>query len=189
VSAFFERPADRVVAGAIDDVQLHYRGLQQFQGPPRTPLGRLGTSKRDQLGLGGAIEDALSGRAGRVLAGQGGIQSALHQLLAGAGNGVDAGLQRLGDLTVALAFAGLRGVGLPQDACFQELAGRCFTLLDQRIEPLALVLAELDDILLYGWLFRGRNASPGLPEVSIRKSAAESTTRGTRLKPLRGEDR
>lgn len=117
--SFFERPSDRVVAGTIHDVQFYHRGFQQFQRPPRTPLGGLGTSERDQLGLGGAVEDALSRRVGRMFAGQCGIHSALHQELTATGDGVDAGVQRRGDLTVAPGLSGLRGVGLQQDACLQ----------------------------------------------------------------------
>ena len=104
---FFERPPDGVVAGAIDDVQLHDRGLQQRQRPPLASFGWRRAGKRDQLGLGGAVEDALSGGAGGVLAGQSGIEASLHQLLARAGNGVDAGIQRLGDLAVAPGLTGL----------------------------------------------------------------------------------
>jgi hypothetical protein len=54
-----------------------------------------------------------------MLAGQRGVEASLHQLLTRAGNGVDAGVQRLGDLAVAPGFAALRGVGLQQDACLQ----------------------------------------------------------------------
>jgi hypothetical protein len=51
--------------------------------------------------------------------------------------------------------------------------------LDQRVEPFTLGLAELDDVPLYGRLFRGHGASPELPERSIQRSTAESTTWGT----------
>src|SRR5262249_1185198 len=129
-----------------------------------------------QRGLGGTVEDALSGRIGRVFAGQGGIKSALHQLLTCAGDGVDAGIQRLGDLAVAPGLARIRGVGLQQDACLQKLASGGLALLDQRIEPFTLVGAELYDVLLDSRLFRGHDASPGFTGVSIQKLAAESTT-------------
>ena len=97
---FFERPPDRVVAGAIDNVQLHDRGFQQRQCPSLAPLRRRRAGQRDQLGLRGTVEDALSGGVGRVFAGQGSIEASLHQLLARAGDGVDAGIQRLGDPAV-----------------------------------------------------------------------------------------
>ncbi len=42
-----------------------------------------------------------------MLAGQSGVDPSLHQLLAGAGDGVDAGIQRRGDLAVTPGFAGL----------------------------------------------------------------------------------
>src|ERR1019366_2557233 len=38
---FFERASDRAVTGAIDNVEFHDLGLQQPQGPARTPLGGL----------------------------------------------------------------------------------------------------------------------------------------------------
>ena len=57
-----------------------------------------------------------------MLAGQHGLEPFLHQLLAGPGDGVDAGIQGRGDLAVAPCFAGLRGISLQQDAC---LASAC----------------------------------------------------------------
>jgi len=173
-------PADRVVAGAIDDVQFHHRGFQQCQCPPLAPLGRWRAGQGDQLGLGGAVEDALSGRVGRVLVGQGGVDPALHQVLARARDGVDAGIQRFSDSAVAPRLAGLRGIGLQQDAGFQNLACRAFAFLDQRVEPFALLVGEPDNVLLHGRLFRGHSASPMGAERSIQRSTAESTTGGTR---------
>jgi len=69
-----------------------------------------------------------------MLAGQSGLDPSFHQLLAGARDGVDAGIQRLGDLAVTPAFAGLRRIGLQQDACLQYLANRDLALLDERVE-------------------------------------------------------
>src|SRR4051812_42018275 len=42
-----------------------------------------------------------------MLAGQRGVHSAFHQLLAGAGNGLDAGIERFGDFAVAPSSRGL----------------------------------------------------------------------------------
>ena len=42
-----------------------------------------------------------------------------------------------------------------------------FVRLDQRVESYPLLLAELDDILLHGRLFRGRDASPAVAGRSI----------------------
>ena len=82
-----------------------------------------------------------------MLAGQGGLEPSLHQLLAGAGDGVDAGIQRLGDPAVAPGFAGLRGIGLQQDACLQHLARGTLPFWISAVEPFPLVIAELDDVL------------------------------------------
>ncbi len=102
-----------------------------------------------------------------MLAGQSGVDPALHQLLAGAGDGVDAGIQRRGNLAVTPGFAGLRRIGLQQDACLQYLARRTFALLDECVEPFALLLAQGHEGLLHGRLFRGHDLSPALPEATI----------------------
>src|SRR5208337_3898188 len=87
--------------------------------------------------------------------------------------------QCLGDPAVAPGFAGLRRIGLQQDTCLQHLPRGALTLLDQRAEPLALLVAELHDVLLRGRLLRGHDASPMLPEASIQRSTAKSTTCNT----------
>ena len=68
-----------------------------------------------------------------MMALQGTVQTFLNQALAGPGNGIDAGLQGGGDLTVAPSLAGVRGVCFQQDACFQLLSRRVFSLPDHRI--------------------------------------------------------
>ena len=103
----------------IDDVQLDNSGFQQLQRPPQTSLGWLGAGKRDQLCLCLAVKDALARRVGRVLAGQGSLQTFFHQLLSGASNGVGAGLQRLSNAAVAPTFTGCRCVSLQQYARLQ----------------------------------------------------------------------
>src|SRR5690242_10723920 len=114
-----------------------------------------------------------------MLAGQRGVQSALHQLLAGPRDGVDAGIECLGNLAVAPSLAGVRGIGLQQDARLQHLARWAFAGLDQRGQLLPLLSAQPHDILLHNRLFRGHDASPALPERSIQRLTAESTTLGT----------
>jgi hypothetical protein len=101
------------------------------------------------------------GGVGRVLAGQGGFDPSLHQLLMRAGDGVDAGVQCFGDPPIAPGFAGLRGIGLQQDACLQHLPCRTCALLYQRVEALPLVSAQHYDVSLYGRLSRDHDASPG----------------------------
>ena len=118
-----------------------------------------------------------------MFAGQGRLEAALHKELTGPCDGVDAGVECFGDLTIAPAVSGLRGVRLEQDARLEQLTRRPLALLDQCIQPIALVGAELDDVFLDARLFRGHDASPQLPEPSIQRSAAESTTDGTRGLP------
>jgi hypothetical protein len=52
------------------------------------------------------------------------LEPLFHQLLAGPRHRSDAGIQRVGDLTVAPAFTHLRIVSLQQDAGLGELPGR-----------------------------------------------------------------
>src|SRR5271165_1156840 len=42
-----------------------------------------------------------------------------------------------------------------------------------RAEPFALLIAELDDVLFNGNLFRAHDSSPGFPEPSIQLESAE----------------
>jgi len=109
---------DRIVAGALDDVQFHDGLLQQLQRPPLATLGRWRTGQGDQFRFRGPVEDARSGRGWRVLADQDGLEAFFHQLLAGPGNRIGAGIEGLGNPTVTPPVACFRGVGLQQDACF-----------------------------------------------------------------------
>src|SRR5208282_1845989 len=85
-----------------------------------------------------------------------------------------------GDLAVTPSCASRRRVGLQQDACPHQLPRTVLTRMDQRAEPFALLIAELDDVLFNGNLFRAHDSSPGFPEPSIQRANAKSTTRGTR---------
>ena len=53
-----------------------------------------------------------------MLANQDGLEAFFHQLLAGPGNRIGAGIEGLGNPAVTPPFARFRGVGLQQDACF-----------------------------------------------------------------------
>jgi hypothetical protein len=97
-----------------------------------------------------------------MLAGQDGLEPFFHQLLPGPGNRIDAGVQSRRDLAVTPSFAGLGDIRLQQDACLHQLSRAVLACADQPIEPLALFVAESHDVLLYGSLFRGHDASPGL---------------------------
>src|SRR5271168_1710144 len=103
-----------------------------------------------------------------MLAGQDGLEAFLHQLPAGPGHRADAEVQRRGDLAVTPSFAGLGRVRLQQDARLYQLACTVFALVDQRVEPFALLIAELHDVLLYGNMFRGHDSSPSLRSYRFR---------------------
>ena len=136
--------------------------LQQRQRPALAPFGWRRARQCNELGLSRSVEDALAGGVGRVLAGQRGVNATLHQLLTGAGNGVDAGIQRRGDLAVAPGIASVRGIRLQQDARLQHLPDRRFAFLDQHLQLITLLGAELDDEFLHGRLLPGHDASPGV---------------------------
>ncbi len=72
---------------------------------------------------------------------QGTVQAFLDEALAGPGNRIDAGAQGSGYLAVAPSLAGVRGVGFQQNACFQMLPGRVSSLLDHRVQSVALLIA------------------------------------------------
>ena len=112
--------------------------------------------------LGGAIENTRSGRVKGVFPRQNHIESFLHRLLAGPGYGREAGVWRLRDQAVAPSFASFPGVGLQQDACLHQRPCGMFAGMDQAIQPLSLLRAELHDIFLYGDLFGGHESTPSL---------------------------
>jgi hypothetical protein len=105
-----------------------------------------------------------------MLARQDGLEPLFHQLLAGPGYRIDAGIQGGCDLAVAPSFARLRGVGLQQNTSLGEQPRGMFARMDQRVEPPALLIAELHHIPLYGNLFRGHEAPPSLRSQRVRDS-------------------
>ena len=116
-----------------------------------------------------------------MLARQGCVETFLDQLLAGPGNGVGAGIQCLGDLAIGPCAACFGGVGFQQNTRLQHLTGTMLASLDQRVEAFALFLAQLDDVLPLGCLFRGHDASPAVAGRSIQKQPAKSMTAPTSL--------
>ena len=114
-----------------------------------------------------------------MLARQGCVETFLDQLLAGPGNGVGAGIQCLGDLAIGPCAACFGGVGFQQNTRLQHLTGTMLASLDQRVEAFALFLAQLDDVLPLGCLFRGHDASPAVAGRSIQKQPAKSMTAPT----------
>jgi hypothetical protein len=54
-----------------------------------------------------------------------------------------------------------------------------FAVLDQHIQPGALLFAEPNDEFASGLLFRGHDVSPVGPETPTQTLAAKSMTRGT----------
>jgi hypothetical protein len=97
-----------------------------------------------------------------MLADQHRLKPFFHQLLAGPGDRIGAGIEGLGNLAVAPSCARFRGVSLQQDACFGQQPGRVFADMYQRVEPFPLLIAEPNHIPLHGTLFRGHDASPSL---------------------------
>jgi hypothetical protein len=97
-----------------------------------------------------------------MLANQDSLKAFFHQLLAGPGNRIGAGIEGLGNPAVTPPFACFRGVGLQQDACFGQQPGRMFAYMCQPVESLTLLIAELHHVPLHGTLFRGHDASPSL---------------------------
>jgi len=158
----FLHPPDRVVADPGNDVQFHDFVFQQTQRPSCAPLGRLRTGQRSEFGLGGTIEDALPGLSGRALRGQHRLEPFFHQLLTNSGNSHEAGVQCRSDPAVAPSFPCLTCIGLQQDARPGQLPRRVLATLDQAIQTLSLLRAELHDILFYSDLFRGHESAPSL---------------------------
>jgi hypothetical protein len=104
----------------------------------------------------------------------------LDQTLACPGDRIDAGVERGGDLTVAPALSGVRGVGFQQDASLQQVPRGVFVLIDRRIELLAFLVTELHDVFFDGDLLSRPRIDSIDGCVAIESQRAESRTRGTR---------
>jgi hypothetical protein len=93
---------------------------------------------------------------------QGSIQSFLHEGPARPPDRVDADVQSRRHLAVVPARAGVGRVNLQQHTRLEQLTRSVLTMLDQGIEPFALLLTEPNDELASGLLFRGH------PETSTQ---------------------
>jgi hypothetical protein len=114
-----------------------------------------------------------------MFADQGGLEP-LSTSRSGVGD-VDAGLPRGRDLAVAPSVVGLRGVGLQQDADVQPLVREMFAEMDQSVDLLSFLVAELHDVVLRDNLLRGHEPAPSIRRrPSSQKFAADSRTRGSR---------
>ena len=133
------------------------------------PFGGAEQASAIKLGLGGTVEDALSGGVVGMLVGQGSIKAFLHQLLArvratvsmlvSSASAISPSLQA-SPASEASAFSRMRALQhLPCGTC---------GLLHQRVEAYPLVSAERYDVSLCGRLFCNHDASPGCRRYRFR---------------------
>ena len=109
----------------------------------------------------------LAARSGRSLWGQHGLEPFFDQLLTNSGDSPEASVQRRSDPAVAPFLPCLTCIGLQQNAGPGQLPCRLLATLDQSIHTLSLFRTELNDILLYGDLFRGHESAPSLRHGAI----------------------
>jgi hypothetical protein len=103
-----------------------------------------------------------------------------HQLPPRAGDGRAAGVQGGSDPAKTSGFSDWRGVRLQQNARLRQLLRQVLAAVDQVLQPLSLVRAELHDILLYGDFSRDREPAPTfIAETSILTFYSLSMTQGT----------
>jgi hypothetical protein len=88
------------------------------------------------------------------------LDAFLHQLLASPSHRVDAGIEGCSDLAITPSVADRRGVRLQQNPRPGQLPRGACPSMDQRLETLPLVVAQLHHILLHDNLFRGHDGSP-----------------------------
>src|SRR6516225_1716396 len=116
LGAFFERPPDRIVAGLVDDVQFDDFLFEETQAPTSESFRSWRASQSDQFRLRRPVENPRPRGVGAILALQRRLEPLLDQLLTGASDIVDAGVQRSRDRAVAPPFASVRYVSLQQNA-------------------------------------------------------------------------
>src|ERR1700687_5701449 len=117
---FFLRPPDRVVAGALDNVQFDDLLLEQAQAPTGETLRGRREGQCDQFCFCYAVENPRPGGIGIVFAPQHRLEPLLDQLASGPLDSGNAGVQRRGNPAVAPAFAEFRYVRLQQDAGLRQ---------------------------------------------------------------------
>jgi hypothetical protein len=160
---FFERPTDRVVAGALDDVQFDDLLLEQAKAPSGEAIWGWREGQRDQFGFRRAVENPRPGGLGIIFTGQHRLEPFLDQLAPGSLNGSDAGIQRRCNRAVAPAFARIRYVRLQKDAGLRQQLGGTLAFADQLVEPITFLLGEPDHVFLDRNLFPGHESPPSLP--------------------------
>src|SRR5580693_4421253 len=126
---FFLRSPDRVVAGALDNVQFDDLVLEQAQAPTGETLRGRRECQCDQLCFRRAVENAWTGRIGIVFTGQHCLEPFLDQLAPGPLDIGDAGVQRRGNPAVAPTFARIRHVRLQENARLRQQLRRTLPLL------------------------------------------------------------
>ena len=88
------------------------------------------------------------------------IQASLDQTLTRSGDCIDTGLQSGGELAVAPSLAGVRGVGFQRDTRFQLLPRQVLSPSDHRVQLVALLIAERDDVFFDGDHFPDHESAP-----------------------------
>jgi hypothetical protein len=103
------------------------------------------------------------------LAAEGGVQAAVGELLADAGDGVDVQAQGSGDPGVGAAALGVGAVGVEQQLGVPGLSGRGMAVAGEPLEVLALFAGE-PDLGFQGRVHRGGlrgRDGPGYPAPMI----------------------
>src|SRR6185437_15555808 len=95
-------------------------------------------SQGDQFRFRRPVENPRPRGVGIVLAPQRRLEPLLNQVLTSAGDSVDARVQRRRDRAVAPSFAGLRHIGLQEDARPRQQLRRTLARTNQRFKALAL---------------------------------------------------
>jgi hypothetical protein len=143
---FFLRPADRIVAGTLDDAQFHDLFLQETEGPLRVSAWRFGAGERDQPGLFLAIEDAGDGWPLALLALEYRVETLFDQPLPRSVDRREAGTEGRHDTFVPPTLASLGNIGSEQDLGLQDLTGGMRAFVDDRLRCLTFFCAQPDDV-------------------------------------------
>src|SRR5580693_391573 len=159
---FFLRSPDRVVAGALDNVQFDDLLLEQAQAPTGETLRGRRECQCDQLCFCRAVENAWTGGIGIVFTGQHRLEPFLDQMAPGPLDIGDAGVQRRGNPAVAPTFARIRHVRLQENARLRQQLRRTLTFAAQLIELGTFLRGQPHYVFLDGDLFPGHESPPSL---------------------------
>jgi len=177
-NVFFRRPADRVIAGTLNDVQLHDLSSSSRSVHFARPRGGAETGQGDQLASFSPSKIRALAEVARCCA-SAAASNPLPPIIGASGTPCEAGFQRLHDLAVAPSFTRAGRIGLQQDTRLHQKLRGALAGADQFMQMPAFVAGQFHDVLFYAYLFGSHESPPVIdPGDGLTNQNSKSMTWG-----------